>query len=160
MKYYVIDEDKYFDNYEDAIEYCINSEYHYDDDYFEEWVNETYGHIDIYGNEYYAYDILKNMDESELDNLLSSYCENENESDRENAMYEFRNASPGDTVLVQAYEIKVIDETGDTDGDEELVDSLESVRQYLEEQSYLNEQAKKQEEEDENEVMNLFQVIS
>ena len=158
MKYCIQETNECFDDYEEAIDACIEDDYHEDDDYFEEWVNNTYGYLEIGGERYYAYDILSAMNESDLDCLMDDYCENENEDDRERAMYDLRHASGGDEICVQRYTIEVIDdEAGDYDGDDG--DSIETVRKFVEEQKIIQDIAISEERKAENDLMSMFQVI-
>ena len=87
MKYKV--EDRIFDDIEDVLDYCIESDYHSDDDYFEEWVNERYT----------AYEVLDQG--YSLDNLLDDFCEQQNENDWDDARYELNHADVGDEVECQ-----------------------------------------------------------
>ena len=160
MKYRV--NDVTFDSIEDVLDYCIVDDYHYEDnDDFEEWVNEAYGHIEINGEEYWAYDILNNADDYNYRELRNSYCENENDNDRENAENELLSAEDGDEVylhgnVIHCYEENE-EETGDYDGDD--LSSLEMIRAYIEEQKVLAEQQKENDKKNEEDLMKLFQTI-
>ena len=147
--------DETFDNIDDVIEYCIEPDYHRDDDYFKEWVDEEYGSIDIGGKTYYAYDILRDDDYNYSD-VLDAYCECENDNDEGNARYALRNASDGEEVYIQAYTVKCY-ESGDYDGDGEF--ALQSLKASLLAQQAMAHAQAVVEKEKEKELMDMFQVI-
>ena len=153
MRYKV--EDEIFNDIDDAIDYCIADDYHCDDDYFEEWVNDNWGCIEINGYDYYAYDVLNNA--GDLDNVLSDFEERMNEDDRNEAQYQLRHSNVGDYVDCQAYTIEVIDdeEAKDVDGDTRI----EMTRKFIEEQKIIEKSAKEEELKNEADFMELFQVI-
>ena len=158
MKYNV--DGEVFDNIDDVIEYCIDDDYHQDDDYFQEWVNEGWNGVYIAGYEYSAYDIISNADDGCVTSLLEDFCQAMNENDESDARYELDRANIGDTVYCQAYTIHVIEdddkeETGDYDGD----DALEMTRLFIEEQKILKNEALKRENKEEEDFMNIFQKI-
>ena len=157
MKYKVLYEDKIFDEIEDVLEFCIDDEYHWDDDYFEEWVNDNWGSIDINGYDYYAYDILDRA--GDLDSVREDYCENLNENDYDEARYALRRANVGDTIDIQAYEVEVIDD-GEEEEEEEADNKIDQVRTYLEEQKILEDSAAEAAKQKEDDLMKLFQVIT
>ena len=173
MKYKVLEDDIIFDTYEEAIEHCIDEEWHRDDDYFEEWVNDRYDTVNICGTTYYPYDILDHFDDGNMDDALQEFMEYENEGDAENARYELRNADVGDHVEVQAYTVEVIEDNdveepennyefnidGDTYSATDHEDILEMTRIYIEEQNLLAEMKKEKEKKDEDDLMKMFQVI-
>jgi len=165
MRYRV--NDCVFEDIDELLDEYADEDYHWDDDYFEDWVNETYHSIYINGTNYYAYDILDHMASDELRDLREQYCEDETENDKENARYELRNADPGDTVDFQAYTIEVLDdeEPGDYDGDEGVeavavhAETIEAVRMFIDEQKMLQEHAEAENKKTEDDMMSLFQVI-
>jgi len=143
MFYYVEEDERYFDDAEEAVDFCIDDDYHEDDDYFEEWVNEIYDGIEIAGTFYYPYTILDNCDTSALYDLQREYCEQQNDNDRDEAIAELSNhAKPGTVVYVQGYTIRVVE---NIPSDEEEVFPEEPVCQD-----------KNMEEKD---IMSLFQKI-
>ena len=157
MRYKV--EEEYFDDINSVLEYCIAEEYHYDDDYFEEWVNDNWGSISIDGYDYYAYDILDRA--GDLDNVRGTFMEHMNEGDWEEAEYALNRAQPGDEVDCQCYTIEVLEdepeeETGDHDGD----DKLEMTRRFIEEQKLIQESMEEEDKKHETDFMELFQVIT
>lgn len=152
MKYKIVENDEIFDNINDVIDACIDEEYHEDDEYFEEWLNDMYSGVEI-GNVYYsAYDILDNAGDGNMYDMQRDFCESQNESDEENARWELNRAKGGETIYIQAYTVEVIDEdeTGDFDGDEPF--DVASLRRAVEEQNARLS-------EDEIDVMSLFQRI-
>lgn len=154
MKYKVNDE--IFDSIDNVLDYCIEDGYHYDDDYFGEWVNDNWGSITIDGFEYYAYDILDNA--GDLDSVRDTYAERMNEDDREEAGYQLRHASPGEYVECQRYDIEVLpDEEEPEENDRN--ETLELTRQFIEDMKCLEESAKAEEQQHELDFMELFQVI-
>ena len=156
MRYKV--ENEIFNDIDDAIDYCITDDYHCDDDYFEEWVNDNWGYIEINGYDYYAYDVLNNA--GDLDNVLCDFEERMNESDREEAEYALRHSNIGDYVTCQAYDIEIIDDDEDESGDSDGDDKIEMTRKFIEEQKQLVETAKEQEKKHDADFMELFQVIT
>ena len=153
MQYKVNDE--YFDNVDEALDYCIDETYHWDDDDFEDWVNDTEDSVTINGCTYYPYTILEALDTSELEDLHEQFCDQRNREDQDEARWELRNAHVGDEVELQAYTIYVVEDDeedcSDTDGDM----TLDELKQRLEE-------AKRQREEElkeEDKVMSMFQII-
>ena len=158
MRYHVRDTDMDFDNYEDAVDYCISDDYHWDDDWsFKDYINDSYGSIEIGGRTYYAYDIVEAFDDSMLDDLRSSWCENENENDKDEAIYDLRNAVAGDVIECQAYYIEVIE---DEEEDEDINDDcIEATRRYYDEQTVLAKQNEITEKRMENDMISLFQTI-
>ena len=166
--YYKIDgEDEIFTDIDSVIEHCIDSDYHWDDDYFEEWVNDCYDYFEIRGVRFQAYDILSNMDEYLLDDLHREYCQAENENDECEARYELENADAGDEIYIQGQIVKCFEATGDYDGDKELRDgkqissnAIENVKAYLAEQKEQETKYAAAEKEKEDELLKMFQVIS
>lgn len=154
-------DDREFEDIEDVIDYCCDEDYYDDDDGFEEWVNNDYGSITIYGTTYYAYDILENADNGDLDSLRDDYKHDCNESDKDNARYELRNADVGDEIYCQGYTIYVCEEnTGDTDGDDiDFEERIEMTRRFIDEQKLIAENKIAREKKDEEDLMSLFQVI-
>jgi len=160
MKYRIEEDDEVFDSIEDAVNYCIDDDWHWDDDYFEEWVNDTEDNVTIYGHTYYPYEILDNCDSDTLHDLHRQYCENCNDDDKEEACRELERSLPGDRVECQGYVIQVLEdyedeETGDTDGDE----ALEILRKRLQEIEAVNIETQENEKKDENDLMNMFQIV-
>lgn len=155
MKYKIVDTNEVFDDIDDVIEACIEDDYHEDDDYFEEWLDEIYDGVTICGTHYSPYEILSNAGDGNLYDAQRDFCESQNESDRENADWELRHAHVGDTVYVQRYEVEVIDKETEED-DEDITDfDIENLRRIVNEQSVENEEEK----ENENDIMSLFQHI-
>jgi hypothetical protein len=173
MSYKVInyyDEVSYYDDMDDAIMACLDDEYHWDDDYFEDWINDKYDYIDICGTTYYPYDILVAFDDNTMSDAKREYCESENDNDFENAKYELRNADIGRMINVQDCQIEVVaddeeeeeeEDTGDYDGDDQtyddrMIDTIEKLREKLKQT-----EAQKLEEEknSEKDIMQMLQVV-
>ena len=158
MRYRVSDE--VFDTIDDVLDYCISDDYHEEDEYFEEWVNDTEGSICICGDTYYAYDILTEMNSSALDDLRNDYCSEQNDNDRDVAQWALNRADVGDTVDCQYSTIEVIEDEDEYEEDEEDDESkLDVVRQYIEDQRMLSESEEREHKKTENDLMELFQVI-
>jgi len=154
MRYQV--DNEIFDNIDDAIEYCIVEDYHEDDDYFEEWVNEAYGSISINGESYWAYDILEQADDYNFRELKSNFCESQNERDIDDARYELRDAEVGTFAYLHGSKIEVIEDSDDFDGDS----NLEEIRKSIEAQKAIDEQIATENKKAEDDLMSMFQVIS
>lgn len=166
MRYKV--EDEIFEDYEDAIEYCISEDFHEDDDYFTDWVNDNYDSVEINGVTYHPYDILDNAGDGNMYDVLREYCEAMNESDADDARYELRRTDIGDDIYLQGYTIEVIEDEYDDEEDEEDTETedndcngnaIERTRQYIEDQNMLNELTAAENKKNEDELMSLFQVI-
>ena len=161
-KYYVEEEDEVYEDVEEAIAACIEEDWHEDDDYFEEWVNERYNSVEINGEWYEPYDILDNMDQSNLDDLRDEYCENENDNDWENARYELEHYDVGRTVDVHNHTIRIIEEedegSGDFNGDK-YIENIEDVRARLKEKEAFKVEQTIQNEKEEKDLMNMFQIV-
>ena len=84
MRYLVLEEVEYYNSIDSVIDSCIEEDYHEDDDYFEEWVNDRYDSVTINGETYYPFDIVSNCDSGNYNDLLGEYCEAMNEDDRDN----------------------------------------------------------------------------
>lgn len=153
-KYKVVETDEIFEEIDDVIDNCIDEQWHEDDDYFEEWVNDMYSGVEICGTYYYPYDIVRNADDGNLDDLLNDFCESQNESDADEARWQLQHNEIGSIVDIQRYEVEIIDdEAGDTDGDKEV--DLEAIRMSL--TSY--DDATAEEKKNEEDMMSLFQHI-
>lgn len=155
MLFKVLETDEIFETVDEVLDFCIEDDYHDDDDYFEEWVNDMYQGIEIAGTYYHAYDILENADDGSLDDLRNDFCRESNDNDREEAEYEFRNCNIGDTIYIQRYTVEVI-ENGDYDGDEAFdTVAMDKLRLEIEAQKVENVEEKK----NEIDIMSLFQHI-
>ena len=150
MKYRVVETGDIFDNIDDVLEACIEDDYHENDDYFEEWINDCYTGVEIGGYEYSAYQILDNA--GDLDGFLEDFCESQNEADSENADWELRHAHVGTEVYIQRYTVEVIEDDEDEENEEEDtvdVNTPVSVTVPAEEENQV----------DETDIMALFQKI-
>jgi len=150
-----------FEDIEAVLDYCISDDYYDDDDYFEEWVNETYGSIEIAGDTYYAYDIIDNAGDGNMNYLHERYNEDKNDNDRDETRYQLEHASDGDEIYCQNYVIKVVDDKDyDEEDENENSSRLEDVRRFVDEQKLIEQQKKETDKQNEDAVMTLFQVIS
>lgn len=163
MRYRVIENNEIYDDVDEAIEQCIEEDWHKDDDYFEEWVNDRYDYIDINGERYMPYDILDNMDQSNLDELRDEYCEYENENDWDNARYELNHGRIGEVVTVHDKTIEIIedeDENEDEDYNENgYLETVEDVRERLKQENEFKVEQTIQTEKDEKDLMSMFQIV-
>ena len=145
MIYRVNDYDWTMDTIDEVIDWCITSDYHEDEDEFKEYINEIYcdQQIEIAGNTYYAFDVLKG-NQQEYDRLMQEYCEEQNNYDAEEARYELDRADNGEVVYIHGYKVTCIDESGDDDGDEDVqreekIDPVKVVKEALEMQKVKEE---------------------
>ena len=153
MKYIVEETDAVFYEINEVIDYCISGDYHdEDDDSFEEYVNDNYEDVEIYGRTFYPYEILAEMDEDRLNDLRQDYCEYMNQCDRDNAWEELEHAAVDDVVYIQGYTVKVQEEEKEIDDD----NTIEALRIRLAAQKEEFKQSKAQEE---NDLKELIQVI-
>ncbi len=158
MRYLV--NETYYDDIDDVINACIEDDYHEDDEYFEEWLNDEYGYITIAGQTFHAYDILDSMNDYLLEEERDEFCERMNDNDREDAMYDLRHAKPGDTVYIHRSEVSCVeDEEDDDDENYNREESLEAVRTFVEEQKLLADAKAAEEKVEEDDIMRMFQVI-
>ena len=163
MKYRVIEDDEIYDDVDEAIRQCIEEDWHRDDDYFEDWVNDRYSSVEINGEWYNPYDILDNMDQGNLDDLRDEYCESENENDWDNARYEIEHGRIGDLITVHNHTIEILDdedleEVSDYDRDEHL-ETIEDVRARLKQENEFKVEQTIQTEKEEKDLMNMFQIV-
>ena len=160
MKYRVIEDDKIYDDIDEAIEQCIEEDWHRDDDYFEDWVNDRYSSIEINGEWYYSYDILDHMDQGNLDDLRDEYCESENDDDWDNARYELEHGSIGETVSVHDKTIEIIeDDEYEEEPEAVYVEDIEDVRARLKQENEFKVEQTIQTEKEEKDLMNMFQIV-
>lgn len=150
------DPESIFDDYEEAIDYCIDEEYHREDDYFEEWVNECYGSIEICGVTYSAFEIIDTFDDGNYHDVLYNYCDSENENDRDNARYELVHAHVGDEIYVQNQTIVVIDDELEEVDDETFGESLEELRARLNSENNDMQEKLATEKLEEDNLMQMF----
>ena len=158
MRYRV--DDNIFNDIESVLDYCIQDDYYADDDYFSEWVNDLYGSIEIAGDTYYAYDILDNAGDGNMAYLRDQYCENMNDNDQDDAYRALRNAEPGEEIECQNYVIHVLEDEDEDEVNEDKPSSIEQVRRFIEEQNLLKQKMEEDDQKNQDDIMNLFQVIS
>ena len=159
MKYRIINEEVEFDTIGDVIDWCIDDDYHEDDDEFEDWVDEKYDTYYINGYSYSPYEIINAIDDSCISELINEYCETMNDDDRERAEDELERADIGDTVEIQGYEVEVVGKdddlnTGDFDGDE-----IGYLRERLMEDKANKNIEEEKQNKTEDDLMKMFQVI-
>ena len=160
MRYRIVEDDEIYNDVNEAIENCIEEDWHRDDDYFEDWVNTRYDYIEINGERYDPYDILDNMDQGNLDDLRDEYCETENENDWDNARYELEHSSIGRTVSVHDKTIEIIEDDEDEEEIEAVyVEDIEDVRARLKQESEFKVEQTIQTEKEEKDLMSMFQVV-
>lgn len=153
MTYHVLNTDFVSDDIDDVIAYCIEDDYHEEDDYFAEWVDEIYPNVEIAGMTFTAYEILDKFDC--LDGLRSDFCESQNESDIDNARWELRHADSGEIICIQRYEVEATDD----EEEEGEVYCLEQLRSQVNDIQSFVQNEKNEEEKSRNEYEQLFQRI-
>lgn len=162
--YYLIDNEenlRYEDNDIDAlIEECYPNDY-CDEDYddFNEYLNEEYGSITVFGNTYYASDILRENDEYDYNNAFSEWASDRLDSYRSDARYEIECIHPGawDYIgrhAVYAYEDELEEEE---EVDEDIETELEETLSRQAEQETEQKDIDKRRADD---FESLFQSIS
>ena len=148
---------------DEVIDYCVAEDYHdSDDDYFEEWVNNTYQEVYIAGHTYTPYEAIEAFDI--VEEVVSDYRESMDEDDRDNADWDLRHAVDGEIVCIQNYEVLCeIDDCGyDDDGDEYIPNdsqSLEVLRELVECEQLAFEEELKFNEKNKDSYLDLFQTI-
>ena len=155
---YTIRETEYKSNcIENILDRCIEEDYHEDDDDdFRYWVNDCYDSVSVAGYDYSAYDVLAAFED--LGDLLETYKEECNDSDRENGEYELSRANDGDIVYIQRYTVLCEDEdedAGDTDGDA----NIEFFREKMARDKIVAEQEQILDEQRQQTYLDLFQTI-
>lgn len=160
---YRVNDDEIFDTINEALDYCTDPDYHWDDDYFETWVNDNWGYIIIDGDRYSAYEILRMADNT--CGLKRQYCEQENDYDREEAYGELIDADYDDEVYYHGSTIRVLED--EYDKNDEVIPSepvkkktIADVRKFIEEQKALKALAAEEEKKSEEDITAMFQVIS
>ena len=155
--------DEIYDSIDDVLEAAISDEYHEDDEYFEEWVNERYDGVNIAGEYFSAFEIVSHCSDSCYSDLLNDYEEAMNDEDRDNAQAELERAHVGDVVYFQDETIYVVADENEEEDEEEAerraCATLDEVRQFISEQKSLEEQAAAQSKKEEDDVLELFQVV-
>lgn len=161
MRYVVNDE--VFTDEEEAVNYCIQDNYHdrYDSG-FEDWVNEEYYNESgtYFSTHYTAYELAVALDI--LSDLEEEYQECENERDRQDALYELGRADNGETVWCQGYEIVVEDDEEDEEYEEDpdlVVDRLNACRERIAMNYQQQNEEKIATKQSEDDILNMFQVV-
>lgn len=154
-KYYIEEDNEIYEDVEEVIGACIEEDYHRDDDYFEEWVNNRYDSVEIYGETYYPYDILVEMGQGDLDSLRDEYCELENDNDWENVRYELEHYRVGTQVYIHNKTVKIIEDEEDSGN----VETIEDVRERLKENKAFEIEQAILNEKEEKDLMNMFQIV-
>ena len=165
MKYYLIDNDedlRYEEGDEDSvIEYCVSEDYfREDEDSFKEWFDENEGSVYIAGYSFEASDAFKELDEGAYYDELSNWAENEADNACDEARYEFRHVSHGDTIDICGYTIHVYEEDEESDEDEEdeetfAVKLTTQVEVQIEQEKQIHEENRRLEDA----FMAAFQTI-
>lgn len=123
MRFYIEEDDVYFDDPEDVVDHCISYDMWGDDsDGFDEYIYNTESYVEILGHEYSPRDILIEM--GDYDDALSDWANDQYDSAKENALYDLRHAEPGMHVWIENTRVEVIEDGEDTDGDEEYSEDL------------------------------------
>ena len=123
MRFYIEEDDVYFDDPEDVVDHCIEYDMWGDDsDGFDEYIYNTESYVEILGHEYSPRDILIAMDD--YDDAMESWANDQYENAKENALYDLRHTDPGNYVWVENYRVDVIEDEEDPDGDEEYAEDL------------------------------------
>lgn len=158
--YYLIDgnPDQRYDDIEDVLDYCVNSEYYEDDtDSFEEYLNCD-GSIEVCGYSFLPSEILYECNHDAYQRELTTWAEEQVEYGRENERYELEHADSGDRVWVCNYEVYVMDDGGDTDGDESLEDIVAALEEKLSQKKLDEEEEIKTEKKTENDFLTTLGI--
>ena len=162
-KYIVLEDDEVFYDIDDVIEHCIAEDYHEDDSYFEDWVNDHEDSVTINGETYQPYDILENLDEGNLNDLRGEFCERMNEDDESDARYELNHAEENEEVHIQNYTVKVVEDSDEgKEEEQECYDestAMENLRARLEQNKQLNQSIKEETKKSEEDLMKMFQIV-
>ena len=164
-----------FDDYtytdiDELFEDIIDGSYHEDDDYFEEWVNDNYGGLEIEGHTFTAYQILYDSNEDYvIDRIKEIYCEEADNNDKADARYDLEHANIGDEVWIQGQKVCVIgDEDEEEEGDEAfdevarkslMEEALNNARESIKKLHLKQLETENADKKNEDEMMSLFQVV-
>lgn len=153
---YIVDDERIFNDIDEVISYCIDDDYHADDDYFVEWVNDSYSSVTIAGRNFDPYEILEGCAEYLLDDLRSQYCEERNEDDTDEARRALSRAHDGDEIFIQSYVVRVENEENEEEDETETITTIETLREKLElEENKIDEE----EEATKRGVLGILQVV-
>lgn len=158
--YYLLDNDpaqRYEENeIDELIEACYPDDYYEgDDEGFREYLNEEYGYITIYGEDFSAAEVLEAMDEDTFQNRMEDWVTDQLNATRDDAGYTLRHIRAGSYEYVGNSCVYVYED----DALEEEVDITEEMQSRLEE---MTEKEHAEQKEDEIRAQNfesLFQVI-
>lgn len=164
MKYRIKGTNTVFENIEDVLDYCIDDDYHDDDNYFEDWVNETYSDykVSLMGYEINLYSIAENCSNGLYNELLDSFKCEMNDYDREEANNELNNADPDDEIEIQAYTVQVIQEEEEEEEEEnpetslDIEDAILRCRKMIEKNLSDQKIEMEKEKQAEDDLMNVF----
>ena len=129
MYYSVCDTDQRFDedDQESLLNYCLDLDYFEDDDDgFRDYVREQYGSVEVCGYDFDALDILESDDYVYCE-AKRDWANNELDNARDNAEYELRHATPGDTIWIGSYEVDVCEYEEEDEEEEEESDIQISI---------------------------------
>ena len=101
---------------DELLEQIITEDDFDDEDYVEESINEAYGSIDICGEEFMAYDILHNMNDSLLDEYRDGCAADWVERERDDAKYDLERLDPGEGAYINGYYVEC--EEGEEDDED------------------------------------------
>lgn len=151
------EEEEVFESIDEVIEYCIDDEWHTDDDYFHEWLDNNYDGVEINGVYYCAYDIVSQAEDSNWNDLLNIFCEEMNENDKNEARMQLEQADNGEVIYIQGYSVTVCDEDDNKQPYEDFEpETIEQLRERLKIQKELEVEEK---EKLSQESMDLLQMI-
>ena len=150
VKYYISDLDTYYDTPEEAVDACIDEAWHEDDCYdIESWINEKYTAYEVFSNNLLYSD------------LVCDFCEEKNDEDRDEALYELEDAENGYVVSVHGTDITVIvEEDEEEDPEESFIDPVDECRMKIEEARLDILKAKEEERKEDNVYLCIFQEMS
>ena len=128
MKKWLLDDESEYteDQIGDCIEKICEPEYYQDEDAFNDYIENEYGTVEIYGYEYSAVDVLQEM--GGYRDALCDWADNEAESHCGDVEYELRHMSNAETIWLNAYQVTCV-ETETEEEAESKKAALEAQRQ-------------------------------
>ena len=161
MYYSVCDTDQRFDedDQESLLNYCLDLDYFEDDDDgFRDYVREQYGSVEVCGYDFDALDILESDDYVYCE-AKRDWANNELDNARDNAEYELRHATPGDTIWIGSYEVDVCEYEEEDEEEEEESDIQISIEATVNAQIELETKEREENKRRADSFESLFQFV-
>lgn len=130
MTYRVEGYDRTFNSAEAVVEQLIDCD-GYDEDDFDEYLDECYEKVDVAGNDYPLSSVLKNVDEYRYNEWFSEWCSDEVSSRREDEQSELERLDPGESYDINGCTVYAVDDGRFEDEEDEDVMKVDDVMSIL-----------------------------